>query len=44
MFEKCHYFIRKYKKIIITNEDDQFKNDLTKAIEEIVEMIKEIKK
>jgi len=44
MFEKCYSFIRKYKKKIIANEDDRFKSDLAKAIEEIVEMIEEIKK
>ena len=43
MFEKCDHFIRKHKKIIISNDDDRFKSDLVKVIEEIVEMIKEVK-
>ncbi|KKL28597.1 hypothetical protein LCGC14_2373560 [marine sediment metagenome] len=42
MFEKCSRFIRKYKKVIISNDDDRFKRELTEAIEEIIEKILEM--
>ena len=44
MFEKYNNFMRKYKKTIISNEDDRFKRDLTDTLEEIVDIIKEIQK
>jgi len=41
MFEKFNRFKSKYRKVIISNEDDRFKNDLIGVLEEIVENIKE---